>query len=132
DLVGHLGQLRMGLTQRGRASAYLVGEQQLPARRRPQPLQLLDGALVGDRERPDLLDLVAPELHPDRMLLGWREDVDKTAPHRELAALLDQVDPGVRRVREPAYDVVELGAVAGHELHRLEVAEATHLWLQDR
>ena len=38
DLVGHLGQLRVGLAQRGRAAAYVVGEQQLAARRRPQPV----------------------------------------------------------------------------------------------
>ena len=58
-----------------------------------------------------------------RVLLGRREDVDETAADRELAALLDQVDPGVRRVREPAYDVVELDGVTRRELDRLEVAE---------
>ena len=37
--------------ERGRAAAYVVGQQQLAARRRPQPVDLLEGALVGDRER---------------------------------------------------------------------------------
>ena len=92
----------------------------------------LDGALVGDRERADLLDLVAPELHPHRVLLGRREDVDEPAAHGELAALLHQVDAGVRRVRETAYDVVDGDGVARGELDRLEVTEPADLRLQDR
>ena len=72
DLVGELGQLRVLRAELGRAAAYVVGEQQLAARRRPQPLDRLEGALVGDREGADLLDLVAPELDPQRVLLGGR------------------------------------------------------------
>ena len=114
-------------------AAYVVGEQQLAARRRPEPLDLLEGALVGDREGADLLDVVAPELHPERVLLGRREDVDDAAADGELAALLDQVDAGVRRVGEPAHDVVEVGAVSpGAQLDRLEVAQALDLRLQQR
>ena len=113
DLVGQLDQLRVRLAERGGPAAYLVGEQQLAARRRPQPLDLVEGALVGDREAADLLDVVAPELHAQRVLLGRREDVDDAAADRELAALLDQVDPGVRRVGQPAYDVVERRGVTG-------------------
>ena len=76
--------------------AHLVGEQQLAAGRRPQPvLGDLQGALVGDLEVADLLDVVAPELDPQRVLLGRREDVEDAAADGELAALLDQVDPGV-------------------------------------
>ena len=110
DLVGQLEQLRVLAAELGGPLADLVGEQQLAARRRPEPLDLLEGALVGDRERADLLDVVAPELHPQRVLLGRREDVDDAAADRELAALLDQVDAGVRRGREPAYDVLERSA----------------------
>ena len=77
----------------GGAGAHVVGQQQLAARRRPQPRLGGDGALVGDGERPDLLDLVTPELHPQRVLLGRREDVDDAAADGELAATLDQVDP---------------------------------------
>ena len=132
SLVGHLGELRVGLTQRGGASAYFVGEQQLPARWCPEPLDVLDRPLVGNGEGADLVDLVAPELHADRVLLGRREDVDQTSADRELAALLHQVDPGVRRVREPPSDVVQLGGITRLELDRLEVAEPAHLGLQDR
>ncbi len=93
---------------------------------------VLEGALVGDREGADLLDVVAPELHPQRVLLGRREDVDDAAADRELAALLDQVDAGVRRVGQPAYDVLERRGVARRELDRLEVAEPLDLRLQHR
>ena len=55
----------------------------------------VDGALVELRdgvagERVDLadpLDLVAPELHPDRLLGVGREDLDRIAPHPEGALL---------------------------------------------
>ena len=111
DLVGQLEQLRVPLAELGRTAAYVVGEQQLAAGRRPEPVDLVEGALVGDREGADLLDVVAPELHAQRVLLGRREDVDDAAADGELAALLDQVDAGVRRVGEPADDVLERSGV---------------------
>ncbi len=40
ELVGDLGELRVLLAELGGAAAYVVGEQQLAARRRPQPLAL--------------------------------------------------------------------------------------------
>ena len=94
DLVGQLEQLRVGLAEGGRAAAYLVGEQQLAARRRPEPLDLLQGALVGDGEGADLLDVVAPELHPERVLVGRREDVDDATADGELAASSRPGRPG--------------------------------------
>src|SRR5450759_4057222 len=55
-------------------------QQQLPARRRPQAVRgHLQAALVGHLEVPDLLDLLAPELHPQRVLLGGWEDVEDAA-----------------------------------------------------
>jgi hypothetical protein len=88
--------------------------------------------LVRHRERADLLDLVAPELHPHGVLLGRWEDVHEAAANGELAPLLDQVDPGVRRVGEPSYDVVERHLVARGQLDRFEVAEPRDLRLEDR
>ena len=90
----------------------VVGEQQLAARRRPQPLDRGQRALVGDGEAADLLDLVAPELHPQRVLLGRREDVEDAAADGELAPLGDQVGPGVGDVGQPPHHRVELGASA--------------------
>ena len=130
DLVGELDQLGVLLAELPRAAAYVVGEQQLTARRRPEPVHRLVGALVGDREAADLLDVVAPELHPQRVLLGGREDVDDAASDRELTAPLDQVDPGVRRVGEPLHDVLHRRGLAGHQLDGLQVAQPLDLRLQ--
>ena len=125
-------QLRVRLAELGRASAYVIGEQQLAARRRPDAFDRLQRALVRDREGADLVDLVAEELHPQRVLLGRREDVDDAAADGELAALLDEVDAGVRRTREPADDILELDLLTAGQLDRLEVGQALDLRLQHR
>jgi hypothetical protein len=132
ELVEDLRERRVCLCQPRRAGPHRRGEQQLPARRRPQPLDRLDRALVGDRERTDLLDLVAPELHPQRVLLGRREHVEDAAANRELSALGHQVDPGVRHVGQPPGHALQLGLRARCQLHRRQVAQALQLRLQDR
>ena len=132
DLVGQLDQLRVRLAELGRPAPYVIGEQQLAARRRPQPLDGLQGPLVRDGEGPDLLYVVAPELHPQRVFLGRREDVHDPAADGELAAPLDQVDARVRRIREASYDVVEVDGVALAQRHGLEVSESLDLRLKQR
>ena len=117
-LSGQLHQLR-ARPGRGAAPDVLV-QQQLAARRCPQPVDLLQRALVGDGEGADLLDVVTPELHPHRVLLGRREHVDDPAADRELAPLLDEVDactprpPGCGRRRRGR-------GVTADQLDRLEV-----------
>ena len=122
------------LQQLGRPGPHSVGQQQLAARRRPQPvLGDLERALVGDLEVADLLDLVAPELDPQRVLLGRREDVEDAAAHGEVAALLDQLDAGVAGRDQSRDDRRSRSAVvAGAQLDRLQLAEARHLRLQHR
>ncbi len=73
----------------------------------------LQRALVGHLEPADLLDRVAPELQPQRVLLGRREHVEQPAAHRDLAPLLHHVDPVVAVVDEVGDDPVEVGVVAG-------------------
>ena len=51
DLVGQLEQRGMRLPELPGPAAYVVGQQQLAARRRPETLDLLERALVRDRER---------------------------------------------------------------------------------
>ena len=93
----------------------------------------LERALVGDLEVADLLDLVAPELDPQRVLLGRREDVEDAAAHREVAALLDQVGAGVARRDEVGHDVGQLpSGVADLQGHRRQLAETGDLRLQHR
>jgi len=120
DLVQHLGQLRVLQRELGRPLPDLRRQQQLAARWRPQAvLGGPGGALVGDGEEAHLLDLVAPELHPHRVLLGRREDVEDAAAHGELAALLDQLDPPVAGRDQPVDHVVELDGVPGPDRDRL-------------
>jgi hypothetical protein len=100
DALGHLAE---NVDQRGMGRGEFLGpvpdgrsQQQFPAGRRPQPVVgPANAALIRDLEVADLLDRVAEELHPQRMLLGRGEDVDDAAAHGDLAAGADQVGPGV-------------------------------------
>jgi hypothetical protein len=130
QLVENFGQLGMLDRQLEGPGADRGRQQQLTTRGRPQAGDRVDRALVGDGEGADLLDLVAPELDAGGVLVGGREDVEDAAAHRELAALGDQVDAGVGHVGQPPRHSVELGLAAGHQLDRLEVAEALELRLQ--
>ena len=108
------------------------GQQQFPAGRRPQPVVgPADAALVGDLEVADLLDRVAEELHPQRVLLGRREDVDDAAAHRDLAAGARPGRPGSSRSR-PAWPAGHRARrpVALVQADRLQVTEAGHDGLQ--
>jgi hypothetical protein len=130
QLVENLGDLGVRLRKLGGPLAHVRGQQQLPARRRPQPGDRVDRPLVGHGEGADLLDLVTPELHPGRVLVGRREHVEDAAAHRELAPLGDQVDPRVGHVGQPPGHPFQLGRATGDQLDRFEVAQALELRLQ--
>lgn len=66
------------------------------------------------------------------MLLGGREDVQDAAAHGELAALLDELDPGVRGCRERLDDPAQVRALARPQRDRFQVSQALDLWLQHR
>ena len=107
------------------------GQQQFAARRRPQAaLGRADAALVGDLEVADLLDRVAEELDPERVLLGGREHVHDAAAHGDLAAAADQVGPRVADLDQPREQVVEFARLAHLQRDRLEIAEPGHDRLQ--
>jgi hypothetical protein len=116
-----------------RALAHCRREQELAARRELDPLdRLRQRTLVGDRERAELLDLVAEELDAHRVVGRGREHVEDPAAHRELAAPGHHVDAGICEVDElrrdlgevvaaPArdeFDGSELGQVVGEGLQR--------------
>ncbi len=136
DLVEHLHQVRVALVllrQRGRAGLHAVGQQHLAARRRGELPHLgRQRPLVGHRERPDLADLVAPELHPQRVLGGRREHVEDATAHRELAALLDHVDPRVGHVHQPPDELGEVQLDAHLQVHRLQLAQPRRHRLDQR
>ena len=131
QLAEDVGQGRVGVGEFLGARPDRRGEQQLAARRRPETaLGRADAALVGDLEVADLLDLLAEELDPQRVFLGGREHVDDAAPHGDLAAAPDHVDPGVADLDQPGEQVVEFVHLADLQRDRLEVAEAGHDRLQ--
>ncbi len=131
DLPQQLAQLRVRLGEGRRPGAHVLGEQQLTAGRGPQSVSGdLQGPLVGDLEVADLLDVVAPELDPEGVLLGRREDVQDPAAHGELPALLDQLHTGVRRCRERVHDLAQIRGLPTAQRHGLQVAEALDLRLE--
>ena len=135
DALGQLaegvGQRRMGVGEFLGPFPDRGGEQQLAARRGPQAvLGRADAALVGDLEVADLLDRVAEELDPQRVLLGGREHVHDAAAHGDLAAAPNQVGPRVADFDQPGEQVVELARLAGPQRDRLEVAQPGHDRLQ--
>jgi hypothetical protein len=132
ELIEDLDEFRMLRGQLGRALAHVRCEEQLATGRRPQPLDLVDGALVGDRERTDLLDLVAPELDAHRVLVGRREYVQQAAADGEFASLRHQVNAGIRQLGQLADHVVEVGARPSRKLDRFEIAEPLELRLEYR
>ena len=111
----------------------LVGEQHLAARRGVEAVVGdLQAALVGDLEPAHLLDRVPPELDPDRVLLGGREDVEDAAAHGELAPLLHHVHPGIGRRHERLGDLGEGTVLSRPQRHRFQVAQPLDHRLQQR
>ena len=114
----------MGAGQCGGALADGVGEQQLATAGRVERVDGVGGALVGDGERAQLADLVAPELDAHGVLGGRREHVDDPAAHRELAARGDHLHAGVGQLDEAHEQGVEIVGVADAQGDGVERAKA--------
>ena len=123
DLLQHVGGAGDGVGQGGGALAHRVGEDQLAAGGGSDSAQRLDGALVGDGEGGDLVDLVAEEVHAHRPGLGGREDVEDAAAHGVLAAGLDHVDARVGGGLQTAGGLLQAHGQTGGQLDGLELAE---------
>ena len=133
DLVQHLDQLGVLLGQLGGPQPDVVGQQQLAARRRGHLGEgFVTGALVRDGEVVDLLDGVAEEVDPDRVLLGRTEQVDDPAPDRELTTALHQIHPGVGRLDQPGGQLAEVMVLSDPDGDRDQVSQPLDLRLQDR
>ena len=92
----------------------------------------LERALVGHAEVADLLDVVAPELHPQGVLLRRREHVEDPATDGELATLLDQVGRGVADGHQGRGELLVGDLVARTHHDGLEVAQPLDDRLQQR
>ena len=124
DLLQHVGGAGDGVGQGGGALAHRVGEDQLAAGGGGHGAQRLDGALVGDGEGGDLIDLVTEEVHAHRSGLGGREDVEDAAAHGVLAAGLDHVDARVGGGLQAAGGLLQADGQTGGQLDGLELAES--------
>ncbi len=106
--------------QRGGALAHVVGGQQLARGEDAHLGDVVRGPLVGDRERRQAIDLVAPEVDAHRVVVGRRVHVDDRAPHRHLAARLDLVLAAIAAGDEARDQLVAVDLVAGLHHDRLD------------
>ena len=81
--------------QLGGALADGGGGEQLTGREDPRFVDVVGGALVGDRERRQPVDLVTPEVDADGVVVGGRVHVDDRAADGDLAPRLHLVLPPV-------------------------------------
>ena len=133
DAAGDLGR-RLVAGQLGGPRPHVVGQQQLAAGDRDQGVDadLRDRPLVGHREHPHLGDLVAPELHPHRVLGGRSENIEDAAADGEFAAPADHVDPGVGQLDQPGDDILEGQLIADRQRQRFGLAQPRGHRLQHR
>ena len=131
DLLQHVGKLGMIGKQLSGPGAHRVIEDEFPAWRAQHDLVgLVGGALVGNLEGADLLDLVTEEIDAHRVVQDGREDVDDPATYRELATAFHHVDPGVGSCDQLGCKVAEVVAVAHSQFHRRDAAQPGNLGLQ--
>src|SRR5262249_39753411 len=81
-------------------------------------LDLPERTLREGREGANALDLVAEELHAQRLPSRRGEDVDQSAANGHLSALLDAVDALVARADQALGEPVDAGVAAELELDR--------------
>ncbi len=133
DAVDHVEQLGVRLAKQPGPLAYLRREEELSTGVGDHVVAgHVAGPLVGDREDADLLDGVAEEVDPYRVLLGRAEQVDDAATYGELTTVLDEVDPYVRGVDEVVRQLCGVVVLSGPHSDRPHVAETLDLRLQQR
>lgn len=71
----------------------------------------------------DGVDLVAEELDTHRMRKCRRKHIDDAAAHRELAAVDDQIDTGIRVFDQTCGNLVQRNLAADFEHQRFHVAQ---------
>ena len=104
---------RLGGDELGRPGPHVVGGDELAGREDQGGGEIAGGSLVVDAERGEAVDLVAPQVDPDRAVGGRREHVDDRSPAGELAPVLDQLLPPVAELDEAVGELVGVDDVAG-------------------
>ncbi len=102
-----LRTLLLGVGERRLGEQPVIGVD-LGGRVELDPVGLAERALGERREPADRLDLVAEELDPRRLVDGRAEDVEDAATDRELAPVVDLLDPLVAAAGEQLGDVAEV------------------------
>ena len=121
----HLGGAGQAVGGLAGAGTHRLGEEEFAAGDGPQAVGgLAEGALVGDGEGTNVVDLVAPQLHAQRVGFLGREHVEDAAAHAHLAASFDHVDALVAKLGQPVRHIGEVHDVAGAHTHGFEVRQA--------
>ena len=136
DPVGESVQLarevRVAVERGDRATAHVVGQEQLTARERGQGLHRAQRALARHGEGPQRIDLVPEQLDAHGVVVGRREHIEEEAAHGELSARGDHVGPSVAGDREPVGELVQRNLVAPARDDRVEPVRAGDHVLDDR
>ena len=127
DLVGQLEQLRVLRPSSAARRGDLVGEQ-LAARRRPQPLDLVEGALVGDRE----LRISSTSSPQNSTRSGCSSVGGKTSTMPPRTANSPRFSTRWGAGPRPDHVLERAAGPTDAQLDRLEVAEALDLRLEHR
>ncbi len=111
---GTVGQLlplvatpRCRAHQRGRDAAHVVVGHQLATAEEGDGVDAGRRPLVGDVETSQAVDLVAPQVDPDGLVIGRGEDIDDAAPHGQLAAVFHQGLAPVTHAHQPGDQLVD-------------------------
>ena len=106
------------------ALAHLGASAGARGRGRSMPrVDVVGRALVRDGERGEPVDLVAPEVDADGVVVGDRVHVDDRPAHRDLASRLDLVLAPVPHRDEPLDELVAVDPLAGPHDDRLDVLD---------
>ena len=95
---------------------------ELPRREGDQTLDRIGGSLITGRERPEIVDRVAPEIDPNRLVALRREDIHDSAPNGDLPARFDTVGSLVPHAGERSHQIGDLDLVATRDDDRCRIA----------
>ena len=137
DTVGQrlqdVDQLGILLREFARTRSDLRSQQHFTTRRRPQSaLHQVQRTLVRDRERPDLLDLIAEEFEAKWVVVCRYEDVDNSAAYRQLPTPRHQVRAPVANRHKLLDDGFKPRAFTSPHTDRLQIPESGDDGLQQR